>query len=109
MFGVFLDLHVIPKRILTGVPAQHLYQEISRTESALIQQMKRLNDLEIQKYFLICSPDAVNTLLGTVSNSKSHSGTETQQMCLEKNYWFPIKKNPIPHKQILDKMFGKMA
>ncbi|XP_060066493.1 LOW QUALITY PROTEIN: ionotropic receptor 25a-like [Ylistrum balloti] len=83
LYDESFDLHVIPKRILTGVPTQHLYQEISPDEEALASQLKRLKDLEIKVFFVLSNSTTITSLLGTV-----HS----LNMFEEKYNWFVLSK-----------------
>lgn len=83
LYDESFDLHVIPKRILTGVPTQHLYQEISSDEDALYAQLKRLKDLEIKVFFVLSNSTTTTALLGTV-----HS----LNMFEEKYNWFILSK-----------------
>ncbi|XP_033756632.1 ionotropic receptor 25a-like [Pecten maximus] len=83
LYDESFDLHVMPKRILTGVPTQHLYQEISSDEDALFSQLKRLKDLEIKVFFVLSDSTTITALLGTV-----HS----LNMFEEKYNWFILSK-----------------
>ncbi|OWF55104.1 ionotropic receptor 25a-like [Mizuhopecten yessoensis] len=83
LYDESFDLHVIPKRILTGVPTQHLYQEISKDETALSSQLKRLKDLEIKVFFVLSNSTTITALLGMV-----HS----LNMFEEKYNWFVLSK-----------------
>lgn len=64
------DLDKIPKRFLTGLPAQHLFQEIaSSSHNATLRQLYRLEDNQIRNFFIVANKENVKTILETVQCS----------------------------------------
>lgn len=61
------DLDKIPKRFLTGLPAQHLFQEIaSGSHNATLRQLYRLEANQIRNFFIIANKENVKAILETV-------------------------------------------
>lgn len=61
------DLDKIPKRFLTGLPAQHLFQEISSgSHNATLRHLYRLEANQIRNFFIIANKENVKTILETV-------------------------------------------
>ena len=58
---------MIPKRILTGVPAQHLYLDIMGDKETLTKQLDTLKKLEINVFFVIADTNAISQLMELVS------------------------------------------
>ncbi|XP_041370921.1 ionotropic receptor 25a-like [Gigantopelta aegis] len=61
------DIQNTPRRVLTNVPAQHLYVHISEWTNETQKQIKMLNDIEIKNIFFISSVDRVKHVLKVVS------------------------------------------
>ncbi|XP_048747821.2 ionotropic receptor 25a-like isoform X2 [Ostrea edulis] len=60
------DLDKIPKRYLTGLPAQHLFQEIvSGTQNATLKQLYRLEENQIRNFFIVANKENVKKILET--------------------------------------------
>lgn len=79
------DLDKIPKRFLTGLPAQHLFQEIaSSSHNATLRQLYRLEDNQIRNFFIVANKENVKTILETASGTK---------LMDEKYHWFVLTKD----------------
>ncbi|KAL5016225.1 hypothetical protein ScPMuIL_005814 [Solemya velum] len=75
------NMDIIPRRILSGIPTQHLYQEVNLTSSKL--QLARLNDMEIRNFFVICDRNIADSVL---------SEANAVNMLGEKYNWFVLTK-----------------
>ncbi|XP_076104688.1 ionotropic receptor 25a-like [Mytilus galloprovincialis] len=82
LYDQSFDLHTIAKRILTGVPAQHLYQEIAQGEG-LAEQMKKLKDIGTKIFILVSDENSADSVLGEASK---------QELMDEAYNWFVITK-----------------
>jgi hypothetical protein len=66
-------LDKIPKRYLTGLPAQHLFQEIvSGTQNATMKQLYRLEENQIRNFFIVANKENVEKILETVVKIQFH-------------------------------------
>jgi len=63
---LFIDLHQIPRRIVSGLLSHHIYQEIDHNRIPEI--MNGIKQLEIENVFIIADAREVEMVLGAVSN-----------------------------------------
>ncbi|XP_061180495.1 ionotropic receptor 25a-like [Saccostrea echinata] len=79
------DLDKIPKRYLSGLSAQHLFQEIiSTTHNATLEQLYRLEENQIRNFFIVASKENVMKILETASSTR---------LMDEKYRWFVLTKD----------------
>ncbi|KAK7109957.1 ionotropic receptor 25a-like [Littorina saxatilis] len=62
------DIQNTPRRILTNVPAQHLYVRISESEEETQRQVLMLKDISIKSIFIIASDENAKKFLGMINN-----------------------------------------
>ena len=60
------DIQNTPRRILTNVPAQHLYIRISQSAEETQRQVAMLRDISIKSMFIIANDENAKTFLEEV-------------------------------------------
>ena len=65
-FCLLADIQNTPRRILTNVPAQHLYVRISQSAQETQRQVTMLRDISIKSIFIIANDENAKTFLEEV-------------------------------------------
>ncbi|KAK3096044.1 hypothetical protein FSP39_022435 [Pinctada imbricata] len=89
LYDKSFDLDILPKRLLSGVPVQHLYQEIATDTDSLRSQLQKLKDTDVHNFFVVARNPSVQNVLreaqGIFKNSTKHLE--------EDDYWFVLTKD----------------
>ena len=74
------DIQNTPRRILTNVPAQHLYIRISQSAEETQRQVAMLRDISIKSMFIIANDDNAKTFLEEVMHTSGQLKAKVSSM-----------------------------
>ncbi|XP_046565888.1 ionotropic receptor 25a-like [Haliotis rubra] len=79
------DIQNTPRRVLTNVPAQHLYVRQTSDQEETKRQLKMLQDIEIKNIFIISNVDNAEKFLGS-ADKLANSNFDVNWFVLTKDY-----------------------
>ena len=67
---IYTDLENKPKRLLSNIPAQHLYLRMATDPDAISDQLEKIKTAELSHLFVVSGPKNAEKYLEIVSYSK---------------------------------------